>query len=335
MVAMTPSERMSAVLRGEMPDRAPVSFWYHFDGVACGQAAVDAHLAHLNRFDLDFIKVMNDNPYPWNLADATPPALRELPVRDGSEEGFGRQLDLLKRLRQELAGKVLMTTTLFNAWAVLRRLCTPSIAGRHGPPTLDGGPTEADLRLSELLAEDRSAVAAALQVIAASLANFARRCIQAGADGIFLSVRDDWVNTEANGTGTYEGMVRGGDLDVLAAADEGRLNILHVCGVPQDLDSFAEYPVHVLNWADRAGGPSIGSVVGRIDAVVCGGVDNLETLPHGSPGQIEAQVQDALQQAGRRPMIVSPGCTYDPKAVPEANLDAMVHAVRTTALPVP
>jgi uroporphyrinogen decarboxylase len=194
-----------------------------------------------------------------------------------------------------------------------------------------GGPaTPADARVSELLAEDRSAVAMALDAIAASLANFARRCIEAGADGVFLSVRDDWVNTEANGFDTYDEMVRTGDRRILEAAHGGRFNVLHVCGIPRDFDSFADYPVQVINWADRAGGPAIAEVIRRIKPAVCGGVDNLHTLPRGTPADVEEEVRDALNQAGDRPMIVSAGCTYDPEAVPAENLDAMVRAARAT-----
>ena len=70
----------------------------------------------------------------------------------------------------------------------------------------------------------------ALDVIAASLANFAGHCLKAGADGIFLSVRDDWVDTEANGLNTYDELVRTGDGRILSAARGGHFNLLHVCG---------------------------------------------------------------------------------------------------------
>jgi uroporphyrinogen decarboxylase len=325
-------ERMAAVLAGDKADHPPVSFWYHFPPARVhGQAAVDAHLEHLQRYDLDFLKVMNDNPYPLTLAKDDALELRSLPVLAGTEESFGRQLELIRALARELKGRVLMATTLFNAWAVLRRLLSAADKrGRHGPPTLHGGPTPVDLRISELLDEDRSAVATALAVIAESLANFARRCIEAGADGIFLSVRDDWVNTEVNGRATYNEMVRDGDQRILEAAGVGRFNLLHVCGVPQDFDAFTSYPVAVINWADRAAGPAIAEVVARTGPVVCGGVDNLNTLPTGTAGEVEQEVRDALRQAGDRPMIVSAGCTFDPDAVPSENLDAMVRAVRAS-----
>ena len=219
-----------------------------------------------------------------------------------------------------------MATTLFNSWAVLRRMATPAISDKHGPPKLGGETTDADARMTELLLEDRVAFGMALDAIAASQANFAHKCVEAGADGVFLSVRDEWVNTDVHGKNTYEAIVRPGDRKILDAAQEGRFNMLHVCGVPQDLNIFADYPVHAMNWADRAGGPPIAQAVGRVKPVVCGGVDNLSTLPNGTPQDVADEVHDALRQAGDRPIMISAGCTYDPDVVPEANLDAMVSA---------
>ncbi len=271
---------------------------------------------------------MNDNGYPTRREIRRAADLRDLPVLRGDEEGYGRQLDLIRCLAAELSGKVFMATTIFNAWGVLRRMVAAEIADRHGPPTLGGPTTSTDARVSELLGEDRTAVGAALNAIAASQANYAGKCIEAGADGVFLSVRDDWVNTDANGRDTYDQMVRHGDGQIVSAAREGRFNVLHVCGVSRAFDGFAQYTVHVINWADRAGGPAIGEVIGRVQPAVCGGVDNLHTLPKGTPQAVQEEVRDALRQAGDRPMLVAAGCTYDPDTVPEENLDAMVHAVR-------
>ncbi|UCC28695.1 MAG: hypothetical protein JSU86_10885 [Phycisphaerales bacterium] len=331
---MSSIERLSAVMAGSQPDRPPLSFWHHFPpDCQFGQRAVDAHLRHLSRYSLDFLKVMNDNRYPTVRDIRGGSDLRNLPVLRGDEEGYIRQLDLIRALKTELSGKALLATTLFNAWAVLRRLVYRPISNRHGPPTLGGPATPADHRVNELLAEDRTAVSTALDVIARSQANFARKCIEAGADGVFLSVRDDWVDADAHGQGTYDEMVRPGDRQILDAAREGSFNVLHVCGVPQDFHAFAEYTVQVINWADRAAGPAIGEVIGRIKPSVCGGVDNLSTLSEGSPETVKEQVRDALRQAGDRPMIVSTGCTYDPDTVPEENLQAMVRAVREQSLP--
>lgn len=326
---MTSIERVAAVVRGQHPDRAPVSFWYHFSPEqAYGPSAVDAHLSHVNRYEIDFLKVMNDNPYPTKRSVRSAGDLRALPVLNGDEESFQRQLDLIHTLAGELKNKKYLVTTIFNAYAALRRIVEPPVSATHRPPDLSGTVTPVETRIGELLSEDRSAVAMALDAIAASLANFAKKCIEAGADGIFLSVRDEWLAGGNRGSGDYDELVRTGDGVILSAAGEGRLNMLHVCGLPQDFAAFCDYPVHAINWADRAGGPSIGEVVDQCKPAICGGVNNLSTLPTGTPEEVAAEVGDALRQAGDWPIMIAPGCTFAPEAVPDANLQAMIDAVR-------
>jgi hypothetical protein len=61
---MTKVERIDAVLAGRPPDRPPF-FWHHFGpGATFGPEAVAAHVSHLETYDLDFLKVMDDNRYP-------------------------------------------------------------------------------------------------------------------------------------------------------------------------------------------------------------------------------------------------------------------------------
>ncbi|MGD2109413.1 MAG: uroporphyrinogen decarboxylase family protein [Phycisphaerae bacterium] len=332
MGEMTHVERVAAVLRGERPDRPPVSFWHHFAADEChGRAAVVAHLRHLERFDLDFLKVMNDNPYPTTRDVRSAGDLRDLPLLHGDEDTYGRQLELIRSLNAELAGRVMMVSTLFNAWAVLRRIVTPKRNGTHKPPVLGGPFNPADARMCELLEEDRAVFATAIATVATSQANFARRCIEAGADGVFLSVRDDWTAAGPAGHSVYEELVGPGDREILLAAGGGRFNMLHVCGVPQALERFAKYPVAVLNWADHAAGPAIGQVAGRIGPAIAGGVDNLGSLPRGRPADVEDEVRGTLVQAKDHPMLITPGCTYDPDAVPDENLRAIARAVRTIA----
>ena len=330
MTTMTAIQRVRAVLAGDECDRPPVSFWYHFgSGLEQGPAALDAHLAHLDRWKLDFLKIMNDNPYPASVDVRTASDLSALDVLDGESEGFAAQLELVRSIRRAVGDSAPLIATVFNAWAVLRRVVIPRAGAPQHPPKLDGDRRPPDVRLSELLQEDRRAVGEALEVISDSLANFARACIHAGANGIFLSVRDDWVNHADNDPGTYDDLLRAGDRRIIAGAGDGWFNLLHVCGVAGDFGSFADYPVHAINWADRAAGPAIGEVIGKINPVVCGGVDNLRTLPDAARAEVEAEVADAIEQAAGRPLIVAPGCTFDPAAVPEDNLRAMLDAVRS------
>ena len=90
--------------------------------------------------------------------------------------------------------------------------------------------------------------------------------------------------------------------------------------------AFAEYPVQVVNWADRAAGPSIGEVKDWLQPAICAGVDNLTTLAEGTAQACATQVASALAQAGTRPIMIAPGCTYDPQKVPVTNLQAVSRA---------
>jgi uroporphyrinogen decarboxylase len=324
---MNAIERVQCVLDGRTPDRPPVSFWCHFPpDQVYGPAAADVHMAYLETYDLDFLKVMNDNGYPHTERIVDVQGLAALTELRGDEPAFARQLDLLADLKRRIGDRLLMNTTVFNAWATLRHLVREP--GVIGPPNMDPSADAPSATLRDFYRQDPDAVESALMAIGASLGNFVRRCIEAGADGVFLSVRDDWLDAGQAGPGLYDRLVRPSDLRILAGAAAGRFNILHVCGGAVGFRAFAQYPVHAINWADRLAGPAIADVIGWAKPAVCGGVENLKTLPDGTPEDCEREVRDAIRQAGDRPILIAPGCTYDPARVPKANLEAVCRAVR-------
>lgn len=333
---MNKIERVTAVIEGRRPDRPPVSFWYHFPAdCAAGPMATNAHVRHLETYDLDFLKIMDDNRYPRTGLPAGVIAgagdLERLSVLHGDEDSFGRQLEVIGSLAHRYAGQLRMATTVFNSWSTLRQMTVPD-TGIHGPPVMDAGMDPKDAAMARLLREAPEAFARALEIIAESTARFARHCLAAGADGIYLSVRDDWVDSPENGAGTYDRLVRSGDLKILGAVRQGTFNILHVCGQAVDFKRFAGYPVQVLSWADRSAGPSIAEAASWVRPALCAGVDNLGTIVTGSPEDCASEVADSLQQAGDRPIIIAPGCTFDPGAVPAANLHAIRQAVERAGM---
>jgi hypothetical protein len=83
----------------------------------------------------------------------------------------------------------------------------------------------------------------------------------------------------------------------------------------------------VINWADRYAGPPIADVAASIGPAICGGLDNLGTMVTGSPDDCAREVADAVNQAGGRPIMIAPGCTFDPLQVPAENLHAIRRAV--------
>lgn len=127
--------------------------------------------------------------------------------------------------------------------------------------------------------------------------------------------------------GLYDRLVRPTDRVILEAVQAARFNVLHVCGRAVNFRAFAEYPVPVLNWADRAAGPAIRDVATWAKPALWAGVNNLATLVTGTPPQVQEEVRDAVAQAGTRPIMIAPGCTFDPARVPAANLRALAGAV--------
>jgi uroporphyrinogen decarboxylase len=336
---MNKIDRVDAVLAGQQPDRPPVSFWYHFASDAIwGPKAVAAHVRHVGTYDLDFLKIMDDNCYPRPTTPsgviACAADLDRLEVLTGDQDSFGRQLELIAQLARHFAGHLRMATTVFNSWSTLRQLTVPE-TGRHSPPSVAADKAPQDMLLSQLLREASASVARALAVITESLVHFVQHALAAGADGVFLSVRDDWVDTPENGAGIYDRLVRPGDLKILAACAQGSFNLLHVCGRAIDFRRFAVYPVHAINWADRYAGPAIADVAGWVRPALCAGLDNLGTMVTGSPEDCAQQVIDALHQAGGRPILIAPGCTFDPGAVPQANLQTIRRAVAAQSPHVP
>lgn len=346
---MTKIDHLRKLLSGERGVPPAVSCWYHFAPEHHPPArALEAHLKHYEQFDLDFIKVMNEVGYPraalgragvvQSLAD-----LRKLSETPGDGPPFDAQLDLLRRLSGAVGGAVALTTTIFHAWMTLRNLTAPA-KDVHRPPVIEARADPRDQLLNSFLREDAAALAAALSAIGRTLANFAQSCVEAGADGVYLATRDDWVDSPDNLAawsaageqgGPYDSLVAPTDRAILAAASEGWFNVLHLCGRPLRFERFAgDAHIHVVHWADRVTGPSLREALPMLDAAGRGhvpacGVDNLSTLPNGSAEDVAGEVRDALAAANGRPTIITPGCTYDPRAVPAENIHAIVRAART------
>ena len=62
---MNKQERILAAINGSKVDVLPYSMWYHFGTQFMpGEKAAEVVVAFYERYDLDFLKVMNDYAYP-------------------------------------------------------------------------------------------------------------------------------------------------------------------------------------------------------------------------------------------------------------------------------
>jgi uroporphyrinogen decarboxylase len=301
-------ERITAALRGEEVDRPPFSFWYHFglqhmSGSGHAQAEIDFFRA----YDLDFLKVMSDYPYPLPSGIdevARPDDWGRIEPLEASDRCWGEQLTALSLINEAIGKETLFIDTIFSPWTTARRL-----SGREGL-------TEARRRHPDL-------VLAAMENIATSLANYARAAVARGAAGIFMSLAaatHDLMSPEE-----YHIWGRPFDLKILEAVRDAPFNVLHIHGKQIHFDSLLDYPVSAINWSHFATKPSLAEGRLRWDRTVMGGVDEAE-IAHMSVSEVVEQVKRSVSEVGPAGLILTPGCSV-PTDTPERNLRAIKAAL--------
>lgn len=288
---MNKIERITSALKGEEVDRPPFSFWYHF-GLQhmAGRKHAEAEVDFYRAYDLDFLKVMSDYPYP--LPDGleaveTEGDWRRIEPIAPDNGCWSEQLSALSMINDEIAEEAMFIETIFSTWTTARRLAR------------SGSLPNARERYPETLL-------AAMDAISTSLAGYAKQVLHRGAAGIFLSLgaaTDDVMTSEE-----YETWGRPFDLKILEAVREAPFNVLHIHGKRIHFDSLFDYPVSALNWSHFATEPSLNEGKMRSRKTVMGGIDEA-SASHVSAPEISEQVDNAIREVGMRGLIVTPGCS--------------------------
>jgi uroporphyrinogen decarboxylase len=323
MDQMNKRDRVRAALQGKPVDRPPISFWRHFfDKETSAAGLAEAMLGFQRTYDWDFMKVNPRACYhaePWGcrfqysgqphiepklleVAIKTPDHWRQIKPLSPTTGAFGEQLEALRLIKEGLGGEVPFVETIF----------TPlSVAGR-----LIGS----DEVMCDHLKQYPERVHEALEAITVTFEGFARACLEVGVDGLFYATTG-WATYDRLTDAQYAEFGRPYDVRVLKAAEGASFNILHVCRSHNMLWKLMNYPAHAVNWATAdATNPQIGEVWQRSHRPVIGGVDHLDTLRHGSPAMVAAQIRNAVGQT-REGLLIGPGCSISPQT-PEANLRA-------------
>ncbi len=289
---MNKIERVRAALRAQPVDHIPASFWFHFPPEQrAGREMARAHLRYYRTASPDFLKVMNDNGYaPAGVDEVrTLTDWRRLRPAPLSSQPFQDQLAGLREIADALGDEVLLVTTIFNPYATANEISS--------------GQTTEHLRT------DPEAVSAGLATIAESLAEFARACVEAGANGIYFSAQGG--ETSRFSEEAFETAVKLHDLTVLRAAEEAgaSFNLLHVCGEGVRLPAYANYPADAVNWAPQLGNPSLSEGRELFGRPIVGGIDQRGQVVDGTPEQIRAEVRAAVEEMGTTGFMLGAGCT--------------------------
>lgn len=294
--SMTASERVHAALAGEQVDRVPFCFWHHFKPEGSGASlARQTKDFFVDTFQLDIVKIMPDLPYPAPKDQIiVSDQLRFLPRLDLDTPMFQEQLTCIRTLRSQLGNDYPLILTLFSPLTLAIRFMGKQKAleeARKNPDPFTEG----------------------LGTIASNLRRLMEAAVEAGASGIFFScmgaTNTDFTREE------YLNLGRPYDLEALAGAKNGWLNIVHVHADPDQegdqiyFEDFTDYPVSVMSWSDRLTGPSLSEALTLTDKCLMGGLWERGSLTHGSQAELDNEIMSAISQTKGRRLILANGCS--------------------------
>lgn len=318
---MTKKELVLSAMSGQIMERTPTSFWFHFSGdETYGDGSVNAHLRYLRKTGVDFLKIMNDS-----LAYQLPEGIEIKCAADwrkikpqGRDSTFVREaVERVKRINDALDGEVATFYTVFAPVSTARHHVLVDYFQPYKQEIVHGG--EDDVMLRQHLAEDEEAVLAGLDAIAEDTATLIRAVVEeGGASGLFISIMSGEMDrfTEEE----YRRWVRPSDLKIIQAANEvSPYNIVHYCGytgVRNNLDLWKDYPIKVVNWSSTTEGldPTQARAAFGEDKVLLGGLKNgFDSLLYtGTKEDIQAEVRRLLNEYGKTPFILGADCTLPP-----------------------
>jgi len=288
-------------------DRVAVAVWRHFPGDdQRGEDLAEAHLAFQREFDWDFVKVSPASSFcvrDWGVEDRWegntegtrtyihrvirgPEDWLTLKVLEPAEGALGEQLRCLEVLRKKLGEKVPFIQTIFSPLAQAKNLAGEETLLLH-------------------MRQNAGQVHHALETIADTTLRFIHEAKSQGIAGIYYAVQH--ANYLSMSEAEYQVFGKPYDLQILNAAADLWLNILHIHGPHAMFGMVADYPVQVVNWHDRESPPSLEAGLRRIKGAASGGVDR-DALHADDPTRALEQARQAFAQTGGRRWILGTGC---------------------------
>ncbi len=284
-------ERLRTAVSGGVPDRIPVSVWFHFGSEHLPPEEVARlHIAFQRAYRWDFLKVMFDYrlELPASVDAGDEVYLDALLSETDWAAPFTRQRDCLAILQAELGHEVPVVETVYSPFMFLLR----HLGRDHRQSLLD----RPDI------------VAAILERLTAETCRHIDAIGGIGIHGVYFATLAGGV---APGSSEFELHSRH-DIAVLdRAADLTRFLHLHGDGV--SCAHLASYPRDVLH-QDGGGGTGtdgLAELRASGEKAIMGG------LPHGaltrmSLAAINAEIAAAVGSAGRAGFILAPGCSVSP-----------------------
>ncbi len=308
MTSMSKLERFIAAIQGQEVDRLPITTWVHFASEHLEpEITAVLHRRFYQAYDWDWIKVMNDYRYPLPgifqiTNEAELAVIKPLSLKSPN---FANQLEVLTLLRKSVGNDVAMVETLFDPLQTLVRAAGQSVY----QPVFN----HPDLGKTVLEGVTRSLVA------------YVEAIKARGVNGLFLSVNGA-VDPQKGGLSEqcFMDFVAPYCQQILQAA-EGMVRIVHVHGYDLAFERVLEWPTEAYSWSHHHTRPSLAEARQMTSAALLGGIDEV-AITRQSAGEVQAGLEQAVQEAGSRKLLLAPGCT-----IPPDSPQRLLQAVRKTA----
>ena len=307
MPNITKRIRLEKTITGEKPDRLPVALWRHWPGDDQDAASLaTAHLKWQRDYDWDFLKVGPASSYAavdWGVKDKwvghiegtreythrpiqTPADWEALQPLDPTQGMLGTQIETLRLVGEQLGEGVPFIATVFNPLSQAKHLAGNPVVLAH-------------------MRQYPDSFRRGLETITETTVRFIDAAKATGISGIYFAVQH--ARYPLLSRDEYKTWGRPFDNQILAAASDLWLNILHIHSTDTMFDLLADYPVSVVNWHDREATPNLSDGLKQIKGAASGGIDHW-TLHQESPEGLLREVADAVVQTNGRRLILGTGC---------------------------
>lgn len=304
---MTKIERIKAAIEGRQPDSIPYAIWTHLPGMDMDPVKLaEATFDFYKKYDVDFIKTMNNGMYPIEDLGCTVDyseipsggvaKLIDTPVKTvddwskvkaaGINEGaLRRELTSLKLLLEMTKGEVPVIFTVFSPITTADKLSDK-------------------LLLEHIKNGGGRKVHKALEAITRSTCELVERAIELGADGIFFASQMSSYNIMSEEL--YREFGAYYDKRVIAAS-KGWFNVLHAHGENIMFNLLEQYPVQVFNWHVWESLPGLEEANIMSGKCVMGGINRMD-ITNRNKNELQNQIYECVKLLKGRGHILTPGC---------------------------
>lgn len=344
---MNSYERVMASLSLSKPDRTPVSFWFHwyntFAGFGYQEYCKDgkkfarSHLAFLERFKVDYLKVTPDGNYmvedwgcklEWDeqrahtkIVEYSVSSVEDWealePLNPNRCKMLSEQLVAAEILAEKIGKETPFIFTLFSPLTIAIKLAGSETVAAH-------------------IRSAKRPLLRGLRTISEFTIEFGEALLDQGATGIFYATQvatNDFLTYEQ-----YDEFCSPFDMRILGALSQSDITVLHLHsekrGDEIPFERIARYRVDALNWWDRGVKPSLPDAKKLYGNKFClvGGLDHASTLHHGLSSEVRREALEAIRKGGPEGFMLGPGCTVAAGAKLE-NFEAAIEAASSSIVP--